>query len=119
MERATIVTLKSSDTSEVTVPTTVTILAGESSATFSILCVDDSQVDGSQRVMITASAGNYQYDSKTLDVTDDENSGTGLQPLLVDDFDDNLLDGSKWRVDNSNPRGPASVTERNGRVPRH
>ena len=50
-----VVTLSSSDTTEATVPTTVTILAGQLTATFPITTVDDSTTDGSQAVTITAS----------------------------------------------------------------
>ena len=52
-----IVYLTSSDTTEVTVPASVTIPANQASATFNITAVDDSVVDGTQTVTITASAG--------------------------------------------------------------
>jgi uncharacterized delta-60 repeat protein len=51
-----VVTLTSSDPSEATVPATVTIPAGQSSATFDISAVDDAIIDGTQTVTISASA---------------------------------------------------------------
>ncbi|MCP4212690.1 MAG: hypothetical protein GY764_14630, partial [Halieaceae bacterium] len=69
-----VVTLSSDDTSEATVPATVTILDGQSSATFDIAAIDDSAADGTQTVTVSASAGGYTGGSDTLDVTDDEAS---------------------------------------------
>ena len=66
------VTLDSNDTSAATVPTTVTILAGQTSATFDIAAVDDLVVDGTQTVTFTASAANYVAGTSNLDVTDDD-----------------------------------------------
>ena len=67
-----LVQLTSDDTSEATVPATVTIPDGQSSATFDIAAVDDSDVDGTQTVTVSAAAGGYTGGSDTLDVTDDE-----------------------------------------------
>jgi large repetitive protein len=55
LSQAQVVTLSSSDTTEATVPTSVTIPAGQASATFAIASVDDTFTDGSQAVTITAS----------------------------------------------------------------
>ena len=66
------VQLTSDDTSEATVPSTVTILDGQSSTTFDIAAVDDSDADGTQTVTISAAAGGYAGGSDTLDVTDDD-----------------------------------------------
>ena len=67
-----IVTLASNDTTEATVPATVTIADGASSAQFTVAAVDDTLVDGTQTVTISASAGAYIGGSDTLDVTDNE-----------------------------------------------
>ena len=67
-----VVTLLSDDTGEATVPSTVTILDGQSSATFEIAAVDDSTADGTQTATIAATASGYVGGSDTLDVTDDE-----------------------------------------------
>ena len=48
--------LSSSDTTEVSVPSSVVIPAGQTSANFSINAVDDSTVDGTQSAIITATA---------------------------------------------------------------
>jgi Ca2+-binding RTX toxin-like protein len=73
-----VVSLYSSDTSEAVVPTTVTIAAGASSATFPVVGIDDGQADGARLVTITGSAANYTSASDTLLVLDDED-GTGGQ----------------------------------------
>jgi predicted extracellular nuclease/uncharacterized protein YjiK/Ca2+-binding RTX toxin-like protein len=66
------VTLVSSDTTEATVPTNVTIAAGQTSATFDIAAIEDAVVDGSQSVTLTASATNFSNATTTLTVTDND-----------------------------------------------
>jgi parallel beta-helix repeat protein/VCBS repeat-containing protein len=66
------VTLSSSDTLAATVPGTVTIPAGSTSATFAINGINDSLVDGTQAVTITAQAGEFGNDTINLSVTDDD-----------------------------------------------
>jgi hypothetical protein len=51
-----VVNLASSDTSEVTVPASVVIAAGQSNAFFDLTIIDDSLLDGDQVVAITANA---------------------------------------------------------------
>ncbi|MCX5980388.1 MAG: DUF5050 domain-containing protein, partial [Nostocales cyanobacterium LacPavin_0920_SED1_MAG_38_18] len=65
-----IVNLSSSDTTEATVPNTVTIPVGQNSATFTITGVSDGINDGSQKVTITASATGLNSGSDNLEVTD-------------------------------------------------
>ncbi|WP_256872037.1 Calx-beta domain-containing protein [Nostoc sp. TCL26-01] len=65
-----VVTLNSSDTTEATVPNTVTIAAGQTSATFAITGVSDGINDGSQTVNITASANGLNSGTDSLEVTD-------------------------------------------------
>ena len=55
LSQALVVNLSSSDTTEATVPATVTIAAGQASATFTVAAVDDALRDGFQNVTITAS----------------------------------------------------------------
>ncbi len=69
------VVVTSSDTTEATVPASVTIPANQSSVTFTITAVDDSLLDGNQTVTINVSAVGYAAASK---------------PLIVDDYE--LLD---------------------------
>src|SRR5207248_2241433 len=51
-----VVNLLSDDTTEVTVPSTVTILAGQTTATFTLTLLADGLKDGTQTAQITASA---------------------------------------------------------------
>ena len=65
------VALESSDITEATVPATVTILAGQTSATFPIDAIDDFLVDGSQNVALTATAAGYINAQSGIIVDDD------------------------------------------------
>ncbi len=66
------VNLFSDDTSEATVPATVTIPAGQVSATFTLTAVDDMNVDGTKVVTVTASVEGFTDGVEMLDVIDDE-----------------------------------------------
>ncbi|MCA8995749.1 MAG: hypothetical protein KDA80_02160 [Planctomycetaceae bacterium] len=67
-----IVTLMSDDTSEASVPMTVTIPDGMASASFTITGVDDPIVDGTQTATITATSNSFLDGTDTIDVTDDD-----------------------------------------------
>ena len=67
-----VVTLTSGDVSELTVPATVTILAGARSANFAVNAVNDPILDGTQSVLVTASAAGYYSGSRLLSVLDHE-----------------------------------------------
>ncbi len=75
-----IVKLTNSDKTEIRIPDNVIIEKGKTeSAPFDISVVDDSVMDGTQKVVITASADAHAAATKTVDVTDDdaaENAGT-------------------------------------------
>lgn len=66
------VSLSSSDTTEARVPATLAIPVGQSAATFLIDAIDDLLVDGTQFVLIPASAAGFASGSETLFVTDDD-----------------------------------------------
>ncbi len=66
------VTLANSDTSEASVPMTVTIPAGMPSVTFPITAVDDLLSDRTQVVKIDATAQAYAAAFATIEVLDDE-----------------------------------------------
>jgi hypothetical protein len=66
------VSLTSSDTSEITVPSSVTVLAGQTNATFNITVIDDGQLDGTQTATVTATAPSYAPANATLLVYDNE-----------------------------------------------
>jgi subtilisin-like proprotein convertase family protein len=74
------IALLSSDPSAATVPASVTVAAGEASASFSIAAVDDAVPDGAQSVVITASADGYSAGSFGVTVSDDEPSLNGVTP---------------------------------------
>ena len=83
-----------------TVPATVTIPDGQSSATFDIDAVDDNDVDGTQTVTISVSASSYTGSSDSLDVTDDDvGGGTGTGQIggtiWNDANGDGIFDGSE------------------------
>jgi subtilisin-like proprotein convertase family protein len=62
-----VVTLSSSDTSELTVPGSVTIPAGVASVSFDIAAINDPALDGAQQVTVSASA--TAYFGSTVDIT--------------------------------------------------
>jgi len=64
--------LSSSDTNEATVPTDVTIWAGQTSQIFTVTAVDDVILDGTQTPTITATGYGHNPGSDSIDVTDDE-----------------------------------------------
>jgi subtilisin-like proprotein convertase family protein len=66
------VNLSSNDTTEATVPATVTIPAGQPAATSPIAAVDDAIVDGPQTVTFLASASGYSNGTDVANVTDDD-----------------------------------------------
>lgn len=67
---ALLVNLSSSDTTEATVPPTVTIPAGAVSATFPVNTVQDNEVDGDQTVTLQAVAAGFSPGEDTLVVSD-------------------------------------------------
>jgi hypothetical protein len=67
-----VITLASGDVTELSVPSTVTVLAGEQFATFNLMLVDDLLVDGAQEVQLTASAPGFTGDSALFTVLDNE-----------------------------------------------
>ena len=67
-----VVGLASSDLTEATVPASVTILTGQTSATFAIGVVDDTLVDGAQNVTITATAAGFVTGQATGSVADND-----------------------------------------------
>ncbi len=66
------VNLTSSDTTEATVPASVTIPIGQAATTFTIAAVDDNAVDGTQNVILTANAIAYNNGTATFSVTDND-----------------------------------------------
>jgi exo-beta-1,3-glucanase (GH17 family) len=83
LSSALVVTIGNSDLTELSVPATVTIPAGQASATFSIDAVDDARLDGPQSVTIAASAAGFVADSAALEVTDHEVLTLAITPAAV------------------------------------
>lgn len=67
-----VVQLQSSDTTELTVPATVTIPANESAVMFDATAVDDRLLDGTQTVTITASSNTQNASTVSINVYDHE-----------------------------------------------
>lgn len=67
-----VVSLNSSDTTELTVPATATILAGQVCAPFNLIMVDDGAIDGPQPVTVTASTAGFMSGGINMTVLDDE-----------------------------------------------
>ncbi len=65
------VSLLSSDNNKLTVPATVTIPAGTTSATFPVTVINDEKIDGDETVTITASSSGFQSNSDSAVVIDD------------------------------------------------
>jgi subtilisin-like proprotein convertase family protein len=74
------VTLASSDLAAATVPASVTVLTGQTTATFPVAAVDDTAPDGAQTSVISASAAGYTGGNFVVTVTDDEPSLEGVTP---------------------------------------
>ena len=88
-----VVDLASDDTSEVTVPATVTILAGDTSADFDLTVVDDSGLDGSQQATVTAAAGGYMPDGQGITVHDNETATLSVTLPVTATEGDGVLTG--------------------------
>ena len=84
------VTLTVDDDTEVSVPATVTILAGETSATFDVTAVDDSEVDETQTATITASANRFVGDSVDVTIEDDDMLSLEVDETSVSEAGDPL-----------------------------
>ena len=95
-----VVTLSSNDTSEATVPATVTILAGETSATFPITAVDDGIADGDQLAVISATAPAFVAGQSEITVLSvafiplDDSSAVPVSSDLVITFDRDVEKGN-------------------------
>ncbi|MFY7947687.1 MAG: hypothetical protein ACOVRP_00580, partial [Gemmatimonas sp.] len=74
------VSLTSSDSSEITVPASVIIGAGNSGITFPITVVNDVTADGPQNVTITASASGFSNGSGAVIVNDIDTPATPASP---------------------------------------
>lgn len=67
-----VVQIKSADLSELVVPATVTVTAGQLAASFNLTPMDDAQIDGPQLVQVSAQAAGFAPGSGTMTIFDDE-----------------------------------------------
>ena len=81
-----VVSLASSDTTELTVPAAIMIPAGQTTVTFTADAVDDHLRDGSQQVAVSASAASFEDVVTTMEVSDYE---TWQNPVDRYDVDHN------------------------------
>lgn len=73
-----VVSLQSSDASEILVPASVTALAGQSSVSFDLLVQQNATLEGSQAVLLTATAPGYFRALGSIVVADRESATLGL-----------------------------------------
>ena len=119
------ITLSSNDASEATVPATLTIPAGQDSATADLEAVDDAIVDGTQTVTITATTTGFITGIGTVEVTDDdmptltltiadpsisENSGTTTVTVTRNTDTESALEVTLVNGNESDATLPATVT---------
>ena len=88
------VNLTSSLPAEVGVPPSVTILAGATSAVFSVTFVDDALLNGTRLVRLTASAGGYRPASAIASVFDTESAALSVSLPVSARENDGLLAGA-------------------------
>ncbi|MFN0018150.1 MAG: Ig-like domain-containing protein [Pirellulaceae bacterium] len=99
-----VVTLTSGDPTEAGVPTTVTILGGQTFATFPINAIDDNLLDGTQNLTISASATAYGFASDKIQVTDHELIGISLTDHSISEVGgQTVATVSRSNTDNSLP----------------
>ena len=76
-----VVSLASSDESELIVPATVTVLAGQMTASFDLDVQDDAEQDGSQALSVSASAPGLADGTTTTRVGDNELHHFAFEPI--------------------------------------
>jgi subtilisin family serine protease len=75
-----VVTLESSNAASASVPATVTVLAGQTQASFTVQTTGNTITDGTRTVTIAASAASFPLVSAQLTILDDEPSLDGVTP---------------------------------------
>jgi len=109
--------LSSDDPSEATIPETVTVPKGQSSASFDLVIENDVLVDGPQTVTITASVPGWTSGSETMVVLDDREDARFAPSITAGGYHSIALndDGTLWAWgDNGSAQlGDGSTTNRN------
>lgn len=74
------VALSSSDLGAATLPASISIPAGQASASFTITAVDDAVADAAQSSTLTASAQGFTSATAQVEVTNDDTAGIAVTP---------------------------------------
>jgi hypothetical protein len=77
------VTITNGDPTEASMPTTVTFAAGQSTVSFVISGVDDTFIDGTQTVNVTAAALGHASGIASVNVLDDEALSLTISPAVI------------------------------------
>ena len=77
------VNLNSTDTTEVTVPASVVIPDGQSSATFTVTAVNDGLIDGTQTASVQASAVGATSASRSISINDTSSPSFAVNELVT------------------------------------
>ena len=80
---ATTVTLVSSDLTEIQLPPSVTIPAGQTSATVAVQAIDDTLLDGTIKGLLSATVGSIASNQVEVDVLDHENILLSLSTSFI------------------------------------
>ena len=72
--KAVAVKLSSSDTNTLQVPASVTVSAGQTTATFNLTVVDNPRIDGNKSVTVAATVANWTNDSRMITIVDNEDT---------------------------------------------
>ena len=72
------VQLASGNTNKLTVPASVTILAGQTNAPFNVTIVDDNGLDGTQTINITGSAEGFATGTGAISIYDDKSTSLAV-----------------------------------------
>ncbi|MDB4621592.1 hypothetical protein OAG82_01920, partial [Rubripirellula sp.] len=92
-----VVTLESSDDGEATVPSTVTIPAGQSSVDFVVTGIEDGVVDGVQSVTITGTATGFDSGTGSVSVLDNDVPTLALEIVAAEVAENGVVTASVTR----------------------
>ncbi|MGA2139353.1 MAG: M36 family metallopeptidase [Verrucomicrobiia bacterium] len=99
-----VVSLGSSDTTEIVVPSSVTVSTGQTNATFDITVVDDNQIDGPQPATVTAHVAGWIDGNATITVLDNENTNlTVTLPSFFREGQGQVSNGCTVRISGTLP----------------
>ncbi|MGV3659257.1 MAG: S8 family serine peptidase [Prosthecobacter sp.] len=85
------VRLVSNRTDKLTVPASIVIPAGQSTVSFALTLPDDSNLDGTQAVAVTAEVGGWAPATRSIDVLDNE---TGILTLTIGAGPNPIVEGA-------------------------